>query len=77
MFLWILTECVPDPSDLDSDPDMAELVNKLRKTLQEASQPHPKQPPPNYDLVQSKVTLQAMGLSLGDKVLVGGSKVCK
>ncbi|KAJ8306320.1 hypothetical protein KUTeg_016865 [Tegillarca granosa] len=67
-------ECVPDPSDLDSDPDMAELVSKLRKTLQEASQPHPKQPPPNYDLVQSKVTLQAMGLSLGDKVLVGGSK---
>lgn len=54
---------------------MAKLVNKIKKTLQEAAPPSPKQPPPNYDLVQSKVTLQALGLRLGDKVLVGGCKV--
>ncbi|XP_071142130.1 CAP-Gly domain-containing linker protein 3-like isoform X1 [Mytilus galloprovincialis] len=67
-------ECIPDPSDLDSDPDMGKLVIKLKKVLQEASQPAPKLPPPNYDLVQSKVTLQSLGLDLGDKVVVGGLK---
>ena len=70
------TECIPDATDLDSDPDMGKLVVKLRKILQEASQPAPKLPPPNYDLVQSKVTLQAVGLELGDKCVVGGLKVC-
>lgn len=68
-------ECIPDPSNLDSDPEMAKIVVKLRKTLQEACQPAPKQPPPNYDLVQSKVTLQSLGLTLGDKVMVGGLKI--
>jgi len=54
---------------------MAKLVVKLKKTLQDACQPSAKQPPPNYDLVQSKVTLQSLGLTLGDKVVVGGVKV--
>lgn len=54
---------------------MGKLVIKLKKVLQEASQPAPKLPPPNYDLVQSKVTLQSLGLDLGDKVVVGGLKV--
>ncbi|XP_046583518.1 CAP-Gly domain-containing linker protein 4-like isoform X1 [Haliotis rubra] len=67
-------DCVPDPAGFNQDTDMAKLVNKIKKTLQEAAPPSPKQPPPNYDLVQSKVTLQALGLRLGDKVLVGGCK---
>ena len=75
LFFFLLEECIPDPSNLDSDPEMAKVVVKLRKTLQEACQPAPKQPPPNYDLVQSKVTLQSLGLTLGDKVMVGGLKV--
>ena len=75
ILLFLLEECIPDPSNLDSDPEMAKVVVKLRKTLQEACQPAPKQPPPNYDLVQSKVTLQSLGLTLGDKVMVGGLKV--
>lgn len=74
-FCFYFKECIPDPSNLDSDPEMAKIVVKLRKTLQEACQPAPKQPPPNYDLVQSKVTLQSLGLTLGDKVMVGGLKV--
>lgn len=74
-FFVCFKECIPDPSNLDSDPEMAKIVVKLRKTLQEACQPAPKQPPPNYDLVQSKVTLQSLGLTLGDKVMVGGLKV--
>ncbi|XP_060081440.1 CAP-Gly domain-containing linker protein 4-like isoform X1 [Ylistrum balloti] len=67
-------ECIPDPTNLDSDPEMAKLVVKLKKTLQESCQPAIKVPPPNYDLVQSKVTLQALGITLGDKVVVGGVK---
>ncbi|XP_021359744.1 CAP-Gly domain-containing linker protein 3-like isoform X2 [Mizuhopecten yessoensis] len=67
-------ECIPDPTNLDSDPEMAKLVVKLKKTLQESCQPVIKVPPPNYDLIQSKVTLQALGITLGDKVVVGGVK---
>lgn len=67
-------DCIPDPSALDSDPDMPKTVLKLKKTLQEAGSESEKRPPPNYDLVQSKVTLQALGISLGDKVVVGGVK---
>ena len=48
---------------------------KLKKTLTEAASQGTKQPPPNYDLVQSKVTLQALGINLGEKVMVGGVKV--
>lgn len=67
-------DCIPDPSALDSDPDMPKTVMKLKKTLQDAATQSEKRPPPNYDLVQSKVTLQALGINLGDKVVVGGIK---
>ncbi|XP_052256727.1 CAP-Gly domain-containing linker protein 3-like isoform X3 [Dreissena polymorpha] len=67
-------DCIPDPSELDSDPDMPKTVIKLKKTLTDADNDSGKRPPPNYDLVQSKVTLQALGISLGDKVIVGGVK---
>lgn len=69
------TDCIPDPTALDCDPDMPKTVMKLKKTLQEAGSESEKRPPPNYDLVQSKVTLQALGINLGDKVVVGGIKV--
>ncbi|RUS77086.1 hypothetical protein EGW08_015169 [Elysia chlorotica] len=67
-------DCVPDPSSLNENTAMASLVIKLKKTLSEALPPSPRKPPPNYDLVHSKVTLQALGLALGDKILVGGVK---
>ena len=54
---------------------MPKTVMKLKKTLTEASSQGTKQPPPNYDLVQSKVTLQALGITIGEKVMVGGVKV--
>ncbi|XP_059153165.1 CAP-Gly domain-containing linker protein 3-like isoform X2 [Physella acuta] len=66
-------DCVPDPASFDEDSNMQHLVAKVRKTLSEATPPAMKTPP-NYDLVHSKVTLQALGLSLGDKILVGGMK---
>jgi hypothetical protein len=55
---------------------MARLAQRVKKTLQETSPSSPNKPPPNYDLVHSKVTLQALGLQLGDKIVVSGAKVC-
>ncbi|XP_052775253.1 CAP-Gly domain-containing linker protein 3-like isoform X2 [Mya arenaria] len=67
-------DCIPDPSNLDSDPDVPRTVLKLKKTLTEADNDANHRPPPNYDLVQSKVTLQALGINIGDKVVVSGVK---
>ncbi|BFY99568.1 hypothetical protein BsWGS_02608 [Bradybaena similaris] len=67
-------DCVPDPSSFEEDSSMLQLVTKVKKTLSEAVPPSQKQFPPNYDFVQSKVTLQVLGLALGDKILVGGVK---
>lgn len=54
---------------------MQMLAVKVKKTLSEAMPPVLKQAP-SYDLVHSKVTLQALGLTIGEKILVGGVKVC-
>ncbi|KAK7099935.1 CAP-Gly domain-containing linker protein 3-like isoform X2 [Littorina saxatilis] len=67
-------DSVPDAANFDTDSDMARLVQRVRKTLQEAAPSSPSKPPPNYDLVHSKVTLQALGLQLGDKIVVNGVK---
>ncbi|XP_050401575.1 CAP-Gly domain-containing linker protein 3 isoform X2 [Patella vulgata] len=67
-------DCVPDAGSFDQLSDMAKLAVKVKKTLLDATPVSPKQPPPNYDLIQSKVTLQALGLKLGDKIIVGGTK---
>ena len=75
MPVFSILDCIPDPAHLDSDPDFPKTIVKLKKTLQEAGSDTEKRPPPNYDLVQSKVTLQALGINLGDKVVVGGVKV--
>ncbi|XP_035829126.1 CAP-Gly domain-containing linker protein 3 [Aplysia californica] len=67
-------DCIPDLSSFDESSNMGHLIKKVKKTLSEAVPPTSRQPPPNYDLVQSKVTLQALGLATGDKILVGGVK---
>lgn len=69
-------DCVPEASNNEVDSDKGLLIQKVRKTLQEATPSSPNKPPPNYDLVHSKVTLQALGLQLGDKIVVSGIKVC-
>ena len=73
--MFYFSDCVPDPNSLEPGSDMQKQVSKIKKTLQDAIPPSPKQPPPNYDLVQSKVTLQALGLNIADKIVVGGLKV--
>ncbi|XP_025109929.1 CAP-Gly domain-containing linker protein 3-like isoform X2 [Pomacea canaliculata] len=67
-------DCVPEASNNEVDSDKGLLIQKVRKTLQEATPSSPNKPPPNYDLVHSKVTLQALGLQLGDKIVVSGIK---
>ncbi|CAL1530139.1 unnamed protein product [Lymnaea stagnalis] len=66
-------DCVPDPVSFEDDSNMQLLATKVKKTLSEATPPSMKQPP-NYDTVHSKVTLQALGLNLGEKIIVGGVK---
>lgn len=66
-------DCIPNC--VDADPTLQKTAVKLKKTLQDAGSESEKKPMPNYDLVQSKVTLQALGINLGDKVVVGGVKV--
>ncbi|KAI8786616.1 CAP-Gly domain-containing linker protein 3 [Biomphalaria glabrata] len=66
-------ECVPEPSTFQEDHNMQMLAVKVKKTLSEAMPPVLKQAP-SYDLVHSKVTLQALGLTIGEKILVGGVK---
>lgn len=73
--IFFLSDCVPDSNNLDPNSDMGRLVLRVRKTLQEAAPSSPNKPPPNYDLVHSKVTLQALGLQMGDKIVVNGVKV--
>ncbi|XP_013390824.1 CAP-Gly domain-containing linker protein 3 isoform X2 [Lingula anatina] len=67
-------ECIPELSSLDGNQELGKKALKLRKMLMEAEPTLPKLPPPNYDSIQSKVTLQAMGLKIGDKIVVGGVK---
>ncbi|XP_074640389.1 CAP-Gly domain-containing linker protein 4-like isoform X2 [Tubulanus polymorphus] len=67
-------ECLPDQAKIDKDSEMGKLVGKMRKMLSDAEPASPKQSPPNYDLVPSKVTLQSIGVKLGDRVIVGGIK---
>lgn len=67
-------DCVQDPNNFESDSDMASLAHRVKKTLHDALPSSPNKPPPNYDLVHSKVTLQALGLQLGDKIVVSGIK---
>ncbi|KAL8625698.1 hypothetical protein ACOMHN_043973 [Nucella lapillus] len=67
-------DCVPDSRNFDKDSDIGRLAQRIRKTLQEATPSSPAKPLPNYDLVQSKVMLQALGLQLGDQIVVSGAK---
>ncbi|XP_013420578.1 CAP-Gly domain-containing linker protein 3-like isoform X2 [Lingula anatina] len=67
-------DCIPELSSLDGNQELGKKALKLRKMLMEAEPTLPKLPPPNYDSIQSKVTLQAMGLKIGDKIVVGGVK---
>jgi len=65
-------ECLPTDESLDSDA--THVVEKISRILDEAEPVPPQQNSPSYENVQSKVTLQSMGLHIGSKVVVGGVK---
>lgn len=67
-------DCVPDPKNFDEESEMAKLATKIRKMMPEAGPVSPNPCSPIFDPTQSRVTLQAMGLRLGDKVVINGSK---
>jgi hypothetical protein len=70
---YCFSEILPDSGDPDSET--GKLILKMKKMLSEAEPATHKQQPPNYDLVPGKVTLRALGIGLGERVIVGGAKV--
>ena len=70
---------VPDPMDMSLDKAEAALVAKELRTLLEEAVPLscalPKVTLPNYDNVPGNLMLSALGLRLGDRVLLDGQKV--
>nr|XP_008534474.1 PREDICTED: CAP-Gly domain-containing linker protein 3 [Equus przewalskii] len=71
-------EVVPDPMDMSLDKAEAALVAKELRTLLEEAVPLscalPKVTLPNYDNVPGNLMLSALGLRLGDRVLLDGQK---
>ncbi|XP_014770662.1 CAP-Gly domain-containing linker protein 3 isoform X2 [Octopus bimaculoides] len=67
-------DCVPDPKNFPEDSEMGKLAAKIRKMMPEAGPVSPNTCSPIFDPTQSRVTLQAMGLRLGDKVVINGTK---
>ncbi|XP_038623061.1 CAP-Gly domain-containing linker protein 3 isoform X2 [Tachyglossus aculeatus] len=71
-------DVVPDPMDMTLDKAEAAMVAKeLRTLLQEAvplSCALPRVTLPNYDNIPGNLMLSALGLRLGDRVLVDGQK---
>ncbi len=51
------------------------MANRMRRMLQEAQPNMTNHPMPSLENIQAKVTLQSLGLRVGDKVMVGGVKV--
>ena len=63
---------MPDSGGLEGH--LKDAASKMTKMLQESEQAQRDQSP-DLDGAQAKVTLQAYGLKIGDKVMVGGVKV--
>ena len=79
-------DCVPDPDDFDLIPDAADLIVKMRKLLnirngevldgeKNASRLDLGSAGVGVVAVSGRTALKAMGLKVGDRVIVGGSKL--
>ena len=66
--LLLFVECIPDESE-------GRNVRELHKLLDEAEPKENAVPTLHYDDIGGKVTLQSLGLEIGEKVIVGGVKV--
>ncbi|XP_064626723.1 CAP-Gly domain-containing linker protein 3-like isoform X2 [Lineus longissimus] len=67
-------DVLPDSGHPDTNSESGRLALKMKKMLSEAEPATPKKQPANYDLVPGKVTLRALGIELGERVVVGGAK---
>ncbi|CAH1775616.1 unnamed protein product [Owenia fusiformis] len=70
-------ECIPEPGLFESNSDMNKLVFKMRKALSEAESQCSSSNNDyvaNYDNVPGKVTLQSLGVHIGERIMVGGVK---
>ncbi|XP_033109253.1 CAP-Gly domain-containing linker protein 3-like isoform X2 [Anneissia japonica] len=69
-------ECIPDPDSLSDNKELAGNALRLIHLLQSDSEfSIPKYTLPSYESVPSKVLLASLGLNIGDKVTIGGSKI--
>lgn len=68
----IAADCVPDPAEFDANSDMGRLVSKMQRMFQDA-QPTTTATSAENDRMTDILT--ALGLKVGDKVMVGGVKV--
>ncbi|XP_071953459.1 CAP-Gly domain-containing linker protein 4-like isoform X2 [Antedon mediterranea] len=69
-------ECIPDPDSLNDNKELVNNAMRLIHMLQtEPEFSIPRYTLASYESVPSKVLLASLGLSIGDKVTVGGSKI--
>ena len=68
-------DCVPDADTYEPDSETAVLARRMHRLLDESRSGGVFHNQLNLDGVSAKVTLQAMGLAIGDQVIVGGVKV--
>ncbi|XP_070563228.1 CAP-Gly domain-containing linker protein 4-like isoform X2 [Ptychodera flava] len=69
-------DCIPDPDMVRLNTEMANNAAKLKRMfMSEADFQIPKYGLLHYDRVSGKVVLSSLGLSLGDRVMVGGAKM--
>ncbi|CAL1266511.1 unnamed protein product [Larinioides sclopetarius] len=68
-------ECIPDFPSTQHTPDLRDVISSLRQLLEAATPKHLVQEQPQYGSIGGKAVLKAIGVQIGDKVLVGGAKV--
>ena len=73
--MCFFSDCVPDPNAFEPDSDMGILLRKMRKLFEDVSEKSAPQSPVSLESKQTSATLQALGVKVGDKVVVGGVKV--
>jgi hypothetical protein len=71
--LFWIADCVPDPGAFDPESDTGQLARQLQLLFQDAEENPPM--PVTSCMESSTDELDALALSIGDKVLVGGVKV--
>lgn len=70
----IPADCVSDPNAFEPESEMGILVTKIRKLFADVSEKSVPHSPINLEAQQANATLLALGIKVGDRVVVGGMK---